>query len=259
MTGSVVYRIFSTAVIAGGFAGLVLAAIQQFTVAPMILEAETYETGLIGSGHDQSNDHDQQPADSDGGHAHDEEAWGPQDGFERSFFTFTSAMIVGIGFALLLVACYEIRTMVAESRRIQSRVNWRWGILWGLGGFAAFHLAPALGLPPELPGAAAAGLSGRQEWSLLAVVLTGGGLLVFAFAPGFIRWLGLALVAIPHLLGAPQPESHVGLAPPELASAFIVASLVTNAIFWAVLGAATAFLYDRSTGAGRRQRHGRTA
>ncbi len=245
MTGSFIYRIFSAAVIAGGVAGLLLAAIQHFTVAPMIHEAETYETGVADSGHDQANDHDRQSAGSGGGHAHDGEAWAPQDGFERSFFTFANTMIIGIGFALLLVACYAIRTMVSESRMIQSRVNWRWGILWGLGGFAAFHLAPALGLPPELPGAAGGDLSARQVWWWLTVALTGGGLLALAFMPGFTRWLGLALIAIPHLLGAPQPDSHAGLAPPELARAFVVASLVTNAIFWAVLGAVTGLLYDR--------------
>ncbi len=244
MTGGFIYRIFSTAVIAGGFAGLVLACIQQFTVVPMILEAEIYETGVIGDGHDHSHGQ-QQDDDSGGGHSHDEEAWGPQDGFERSFFTFANTMIIGIGFALLLVACYAIRTMFAESRVMNPRINWRWGILWGLGGFAAFSLAPALGLPPELPGAAAAELSGRQEWWLLAVALTAIGLLLFAFVPGFIRWIGLILIVIPHLLGAPQPDSHVGLAPPELASAFIYTSLVTNAVFWIVLGAMTAFLYDR--------------
>ncbi len=243
MTGSFAYRFFSTAVIAGGVAGLLLAAIQHFTVAPMLLEAETYEkTGVAGS------DHDQQSAASHAGrhagHGHGE-VWSPQDGFERSFFTFANTMIIGIGFALILVACYAIRTMVSESGMRQSRVNWRWGVIWGLGGFAAFHLAPALGLPPELPGAAAGDLGARQAWWWLTVILTGGGLLVLAFVPGSIRWLGLALLAIPHLLGAPQAGSHAGLAPPELANAFVVISLVTNAVFWIMLGALSAFLYDR--------------
>ncbi len=235
------YRIFSTAVIAGGVAGLLLAAIQHFTVTPMILEAETYETSEVGSGHD----HDQQPGGSDGGHTHDAETWSPEDGFERSFFTFANTLIIGIGFALLLVACYAIRTMVSESRMTQYRLNWRWGMLWGLGGFAAFHLAPAIGMPPELPGAAAGDLGARQTWWWLTVVLTGGGLLALAFAPGFARWLGLALIAVPHLLGAPQADIHAGLAPPELASAFVVTSLITQVIFWVALGALTARLYDR--------------
>jgi predicted cobalt transporter CbtA len=38
----------------------------------------------------------------------------------------------------------------------------RRGLLWGLGGFAALHLAPAVGLPPELPGMASADLAARQ-------------------------------------------------------------------------------------------------
>ena len=36
--------IILTALLAGGLAGLVLGGVQQFTVVPMILEAETYET-----------------------------------------------------------------------------------------------------------------------------------------------------------------------------------------------------------------------
>jgi len=243
MTGSFVYRIFSTAVIAGGVAGLLLATIQHFTVTPMLLEAETYETGGV-VGDDQGHSQ-QQDDDSGEGHTHDGEAWSPQDGFERSFFTFANTLIIGIGFALVLVACYAIRTMVSESRMTQYRVDWRWGVLWGLGGFAAFHLAPAIGMPPELPGAAGGDLSARQVWWWLAVAFTAGGLLALAFAPGFARWLGLALIAIPHLLGAPQTDHHAGLAPPELASAFVVTSVVTNAVFWIVLGALSAFLYDR--------------
>ncbi len=231
MTGGFIHRIFWTALIAGGFAGLVLAGIQQFTIVPMILEAETYETG----GSDHSHGHDGEPGE---GHA-DHEAWGPEEGLERSLFTFLSTMAVGIGFALLLVACYAIRAVT-----IKSRVHWRWGMLWGLGGFAAFHLAPALGIPPELPGAAAE-LGERQTWWLLTVALTAGGLLCLGLVPGVSRWLGLVLVVLPHLAGAPQPENSGGLAPAELETAFIYMSLFTNAVFWIVLGSVTAYLYDR--------------
>lgn len=38
------------------------------------------------------------------------------------------------------------------------------GLLWGLAGCATFVLAPTLGLPPELPGTAAADLTLRQTW-----------------------------------------------------------------------------------------------
>lgn len=231
-TGGFINRIFLTALLAGGIAGLILAGIQQITVVPMILEAETYEVSSGGVGSRHSN------ASHSHGHGNVEtgaEVWAPQDGIERSFYTFLNCVIAGIGFALLLAACYAIR----------QNVNWRVGILWGLGGFAAFHLAPALGLPPELPGAAAAELGARQGWWLLTVVSTAGGLLVFSFVSGPLKWLGIALVALPHVLGAPQLDSHGGLAPVELERAFIYTSLITNAIFWVVLGAVSASLYGR--------------
>ena len=44
-------KIFITALFAGVLAGLVLAGLQHFTVVPMILEAETFET----SGADEGN------------------------------------------------------------------------------------------------------------------------------------------------------------------------------------------------------------
>ena len=225
LTGGFINRIFITALLGGVIAGLVLAGVQHFTIIPMVLEAETYEPA--GAVVPQSHEN--------GGSTAVEQAWAPQDGMERTISTFVNSTILGIGFAFLLVACFAL----------QKKVNWRRGILWGLGGFAAIHLAPALGLPPELPGAAAAELELRQQWWFLTVGLTSGGLLMLAFVPGAIKWSGILLIALPHILGAPQPDSHVGLAPAELESAFIVTSLMTNAVFWVVLGAITAYLYQR--------------
>ncbi|MCY1382943.1 cobalt transporter subunit CbtA (proposed) [compost metagenome] len=54
---------------------------------------------------------------------------------------------------------------------------------------------------------------------------------------------------IPHLVGAPQPEVHVSLAPEALVREFIAASLITNALFWAALGWAAAWLYQRHSAA----------
>ena len=39
----------------------------------------------------------------------------------------------------------------------------RVGIIWGLAGFIAVHFAPAIGLPPELPGSSAADVGARQD------------------------------------------------------------------------------------------------
>lgn len=215
-------RIFFVALLAGVIAGVFLAGIQHFTVVPMILEAETYE---IAGGHDH------------GGHDHQgEEAWAPGDGAERTFYTAMNSIIVGIGFGLLLAACYTLRRSI----------TWRSGMWWGLAGFAAFHLAPALGLPPELPGDVAADLGVRQIWWLLTVIATATGLWVIAFRPvNYQKLFGAALIVLPHLFGAPQPEVHGGLAPEDLRSTFILTSLVTNALFWAVLGLLSAYFFNR--------------
>lgn len=233
LTGGFINRIFVTALIAGVVAGLFLSGLQHFTIIPMVLEAETYETN--------SGSHDAESA-SQGQHSHDNNgvadeasAWSPQDGAQRISYTFLTSTIIGIGFAFLLVGCYAFL----------KTINWKKGMLWGLGGFIAFHLAPAVGLPPELPGAAAAGLESRQLWWVLTAASTAGGLLVLAFAPVIYKFSGVLLILAPQIFGAPQPESHVGLAPETLETAFIVTSLITNAVFWVVLGAITAGLYNR--------------
>ena len=217
-------KIFLTALFSGLLGGLALAGLQHFTVIPMIIEAETYET----------SDADANDA---GEEAHTEkEAWAPDDGAERTFFTATNSIIIGIGFGLLLAACYAIRR----------NIKWQYGILWGLAGFIAFHLAPAFGLPPELPGDAAAQLEQRQVWWVLTVVLTSLGLWIIAFQPkSYLKLFGVALIALPHIFGAPQPEVHHGLAPDSLRSAFRITSLATNAVFWVVLGALSAYIYNK--------------
>ena len=212
------------ALLAGSVSGVFLAVIQHYTIVPMILEAETYEV-----------------AGNHGGHVHTAEAsaemaWAPDDGYERTFFTSINIVFIGIGFGLLLTASYALCRSI----------TWRSGLLWGAAGFAAFHLAPAIGLPPELPGDAAAGVGVRQVWWLLTVGATVVGLWVVVFRPlSYQKILGLALIVLPHVFGAPQPEVHGGMAPEELRSAFIITSLVTNAIFWIVLGMFSAYLFNR--------------
>ena len=220
-------RIFSTALVSGVIAGLALAGLQHFTVIPMIIEAESYEIG------------DQDASSSGNSTVSNEqniEVWAPKDGTERTFYTATNSIIVGIGFGLLLTACYTIR----------KNIRWQHGILWGLAAFAAFHLAPSFGLPPELPGDAAADLEQRQVWWVLTVVLTAIGLWIIAFQPKpYLKLFGVALIALPHVFGAPQPEFHHGLAPDSLRTAFRITSLATNAIFWIVLGIVSAYFYNK--------------
>ncbi len=123
------------------------------------------------------------------------------------------------------------------------------GLVWGLAGFLVFALVPSLGLPPELPGAAAAELPARQFWWIGTAGATALGLGVIAFGkPPWIKVLALPIMVLPHLIGAPQPSEHGGSAPAELAREFVIASLVTTGLFWIALGTTSGWLYRRLAG-----------
>lgn len=224
-------RIVFSAVLVGVAAGVLLTGIQQLRVAPVLAEAETYEAaGPAEEAH----------AHADGGahghDAHEHDGWSPADGFERTFWTGVANVGMAIGFALLLGAAFSLR----------ENVSWRQGILWGLGGYAAFFALPALGLPPELPGTEAAALQDRQAWWLVTATLSAIGVALIGLARGW-PWkvAAVVLIAVPHLIGAPHPDTYHTLAPAELVRAFIVATAVANAVFWIALGAGCAIAFRK--------------
>ncbi|WP_175650115.1 CbtA family protein [Pseudomonas sp. Marseille-P9899] len=224
-------RIARTAGFAGLLAALLLTLLQSFWVAPLILQAETYETAAPAV-----QEHEHADAAAGAEHHHDAEAWSPEDGWQRVLSTTGGNLVVAVGFALLLAAMYTLR----RPGRVTT------GALWGLGGFAVFCLAPNLGLPPELPGTAAADLALRQYWWIGTAAATAVGLALMVFAGNWLlKAMGLVLLVLPHVIGAPQPEVHESLAPEALESQFIVASLLTNAAFWVALGLISAWLYRR--------------
>ncbi len=201
-----------------------ISIVQEFTTTPLILHAEEFENA-------QASGQSTAPA---GGEA---EAWGPADGIERTLFTSLGNIVAGIGFALMLVAGFALHGGEVDGRR---------GVLWGVAGFTVFSLAPALGLPPEVPGAMAAELVARQGWWLAAAAATALGLGLMVFARGtFWIVLGVVVLAAPHVVGAPHPEKLGGPVPPELAAHFVAASLVTAAVFWTLLGWLSGTLYRR--------------
>ena len=125
-------------------------------------------------------------------------------------------------------------------------VDLKRGLLWGAAGFAVFSAAPAMGLPPELPGMQAADLEMRQLWWFATAAATAAGLGFAVFArPVVAKVLGIVLIVLPHVFGAPAHEGAGGLVPPELAAQFVTASLVTSALFWLVAGGAAGWLYER--------------
>ncbi|SDG49832.1 CbtA family protein [Phytopseudomonas seleniipraecipitans] len=231
-------RIAQTAGFAGLFAAIVLTLLQSLWVTPLILHAETFEgaepAALVEHSHDAigvAHDHG-----SASGHSHDGEAWAPDDGWQRLLSTGLSNLVVAVGFALMLAGLFTLRA---------PEKTWQ-GLLWGLAGFATFVLAPSAGLPPELPGTAAAELVLRQYWWIGTAASTAAGLALLAFGSHWLlRILGVLILALPHLVGAPHPAAHESLAPQALEQEFILASLLTNAAFWAVLGLVAAWFHGR--------------
>jgi len=230
------------AALAGLLSGLIMTAMQAYATVPLILKAETFEGE--GGGHDHgavSAETAPDAAQDAAVPAHDEEGWAPADGFERFAFTALANIVTGIGFALVLVVASEFAGGIA---------SWRQGIFWGFAGFAVFTLAPGLGLPPELPAMPAADLATRQLWWIVTVVATAAGLWLIAFRASLaLSLVGVALMIAPHIIGAPQPDSHESPIPGDLHHQFVVAVTVTNLIFWVVLGAAVGVIRTRFSGA----------
>ncbi|OIQ81352.1 putative cobalt transporter subunit (CbtA) [mine drainage metagenome] len=223
-------KIVNVAAFAGILAGLLLTLIQQVQIAPLILEAEQYEQASDAVSHN-----DQAP--TIGAHEHEHDAWQPDNGLERILFTTAANIVVAFGFALLLGAAIALR---------RSKPGWRYGLLWGMAGYAVFFVAPSLGLPPEIPGTQSAALVDRQMWWIFTVVFTVIGLWFIVFSGKRIaKIIGVASLIVPHLIGAPQPSVHGGVAPAALEHAFVLATIVANMVFWLALGALFGFFHQR--------------
>jgi cobalt transporter subunit CbtA len=227
------HRILAVAVVAGTLAGLAAAGLHFAWAVPLIQTAEVYENGAVPTPIAVPIAHDRG---AQAGHSHAApaaEAWEPADGIERTFWTLVANILVGVGGGLILAAVFSLRR----------RVGLKAGIAFGAAAFAAFGLAPSLGLPPELPGTAAAALGARQAWWAGTAAVTIAGLaMAFHGRQSWLKAAGLLLLAVPHLIGAPAPEVHGALAQAALQREFIVASLVTSAVFWVVLGGLTGWL-----------------
>jgi cobalt transporter subunit CbtA len=95
----------------------------------------------------------------------------------------------------------------------------------------------------------AADLVARQVWWIGTVAATAAGLALIAFSGNApLSILGVALIVLPHIVGAPQPETHDTPVPDSLHRQFVVAATVTNLIFWVALGGIVGLLRQRFLG-----------
>lgn len=235
-----------TAAAAGVLAGLLLTGVQHLQVTAIIAQAEVLESAADaapvvhihadGARHAHEAEHESaHEADHEAPHEHG--GWQPEDGVERTFYTALADVSMAVGYGLLLAAAIGLRGRP---------VDWRSGLLWGVAGYAVFFLAPSIGLPPELPGTAAAPVAARQGWWIATAMSTATALAMLAFGRHWaLKLAAIALLAVPHLVGAPQPLVHASVAPEHLQRSFVYATALANGVFWLALGALTGFFHKR--------------
>ncbi len=214
-----------SAVVIAIFAGLVLSIYQASFITPIIVGSEVYEVVEAISHH----------TEVDG-----IEAWAPEDGAERTSWNFASNFLLCFAYALILLSAMSLKTSVNTIK----------GVFWGGAAYLTVFVAPALGLPPEIPGMEAAQLEGRQAWWLLTVALTAISLWLIAFQHKFYKLVGVIILLIPHIIGAPQPEIH-GFANTDTQAIealtllwhdFILQTSIANALLWVIIGALSGYI-----------------
>ena len=164
-----------TSAIGAGCAAWLLAAVLHFAfVQKYILLGEEYESGAMvhfggaappaeaaatdAHSHDDATAEEGHTHDAveEEGHSHDGAEAGHSHGggevstFTRDLWTTVFFGLVYVAYALILVAGFGLARVYGKV------ITAREGLLWGIAGFAAFQLAPAMGLAPELPGTLAA-------------------------------------------------------------------------------------------------------
>jgi len=224
---------------AGLVASVILSVIQAIWVSPLILQAETYEQSTSESEQHETSSHAAHSHEHahEHSHEHDENSWAPEDGWQRHVATAGSNLVMAVGFGMILTGLFWLRPPM----------SWKSGAVWGSAGYLVFFVAPGLGLPPELPGTVSAALESRQFWWLATAGATAAAFALLAFSSRkLLQLFALVLLLAPHFIGAPQPEAHSALAPDTLLRQFQWSSAAVNAVFWLVLGIASAVFFLRT-------------
>lgn len=217
--------VFSAFVIAL-VAGLILSTYQATFITPIIIGSEVYEV-----------------AEPESVHHHNEAAWAPKDGLERHSWNFASNFILAFAYALILIGFMCLKNSVNTIK----------GVFWGIAAYLIIFVIPSFGLSPEIPGIEAAQLEGRQAWWLLTVILSAIAFWLIAFEDKQYKLVGILLLTIPHLLGAPQPEIH-GFANTDpkavealtdLWHSFLFQTYIANALLWIIIGALSGFMTQK--------------
>ncbi|MGO9602412.1 MAG: CbtA family protein [Candidatus Binataceae bacterium] len=208
----------STALVAGFLAGLCLFVIQRSSTLPLIHTAETYEKAS--SLESRSDPFATEPL--------------------RSISTLLGDVFVAIGFGLIVTGIFTVG----------GGGGWEFGLLIGLAGFVTFDLAPAVVVPPAVPGMEVASLALRQTGWLVAVASAVIGIILIFYLSGLARLSGLLFLVLPAvvfriLVPIPAPGTPLdSLA--LLDRAFVTRTLGVMLVFWLILGTLSGYLFTRA-------------
>ncbi|SMF73349.1 CbtA family protein [Pseudobacteriovorax antillogorgiicola] len=237
-------KIFIVAFLSGIMGGSLYSLVQNYRVVPLIAQAELFEGGDIVSYDDPdtveghvAHQHLLNPDGvEEGANHHDPSEWKPSQGAQRLFFTWVSNVVLATAWSFLLCGIFLFIP----------KLSMRVGMLWGLLGYLAFFVAPAIGLPPELPGMLAADLEDRQLWWLLTAASSFSGMICLYFGKHWtIRFSMVGFLILPHVFGAPHPRVQGGTAPETLWKNYVAATYGANLILWLSLGLIVAFLFRK--------------
>ncbi|MFO1033137.1 MAG: CbtA family protein [Hyphomicrobiales bacterium] len=242
-------RVVLAALVAGLLSGLVLSGIQYVRLTPLIFAAEVFEhadehagpaaaTAEASSGENKPACVENMPGMKMCPDPGEQPAWEPAPGAERLTYTTVASMLTGAGFALVLAAISLFSGVPI------TRAN---GLIWGLCGFLAVHVATGAGLPPQVPGTPVADLLARQVWWVGTIIATAAGIYLIALRrETWAPFVAVVLMALPHIIGAPQPPNAATSVPPQLAAAFVANATAAAAVFWAILGLLLGVLLPRA-------------
>ncbi|MGB3245500.1 MAG: CbtA family protein [Sulfitobacter sp.] len=217
-------RYVISSLFAGALAGLIAGILQLYFVQPVLLHAELYETGaLVHFGAEPVTAHPDLP------------------GLDlmRDGLSLIFTMLTYTGYALIMIAVMSI----AEDRG--ATIDGRSGILWGIAGFVAFHLAPGFTLAPEVPGAAAADVTARQVWWFSTAGAAAVALWLLAFGKSWMPWgVAVILLLAPHVIGAPEPDTFTGPVPTEIGALFAARAFGVGLAAWVLLGCFAGYFWQ---------------
>ena len=217
-------RVLLAVILSGIAAGLVMGFIQHVRLTPLILQAEKFEH--VAHGHNAEV------------HSHGDKVWSPADGAERTLYTTLTAILTATGLSFLLAG------ISLTGNRPITFAN---GLAWGLSGFFSVSFAPALGLPPALPGMTEGVLEHRQLLWLGTILSTALGLWILTAGKTLTTVIpALLLLLVPHLFWMQKFTTEKSAVPAALAAQFVTSSLGANLIMWCVIGLVLGHFLERT-------------